>query len=269
MADADLGDLFDGAVVPEATPSPRTIRFATPPLGDGPSQAFDATTAGDDPRVATVFAASDEVTNVLVGPTFVAVTILHADRWEAVLAPLLRAVTDAFTGDDSADAAAPHDVDAPAVLTLGIVGPAANRTEPRRVERAWAELGAVHADAGEGLDRVVAASHDDEPARRQVAAVLLGDAEPAAAERHWTRLLDDPNRSVRRAVVDTVGDTERAGLRPLLERALTDTDAWIRWRALRGLAALGAAPSRPAIAALGTDADFRVRLESARVLAAI
>ena len=33
----DLGETFDGAVVPEATPSPRTIRFATPPLEARPS----------------------------------------------------------------------------------------------------------------------------------------------------------------------------------------------------------------------------------------
>ena len=78
----DLGLMFDGAVVPEATPSPRTIRFATPPLQPGPSRAYDSATAAADPRVARIFHAFDAVTNVLVGPDFVAVTISRPDRWE-------------------------------------------------------------------------------------------------------------------------------------------------------------------------------------------
>ena len=97
----DLAELFDGPVVPEATPSPRTIRFATPPLGEGPSRAFDVTNSADDPRVGGIFAAFDEVTNVLVGPNFVAVTILHANGWEQLLARMLGAVTDAFVVAES------------------------------------------------------------------------------------------------------------------------------------------------------------------------
>src|SRR5438105_239520 len=189
----DLGALFDGVVVPEATPSPRTIRFATPPLGDGPGRAFDPSNAHEDPRVAPLFAASDEVTAVLVGPAFVAVTILHADHWEALLPTLLRAVTAAF-GDDDPARSGPAN---PAVLTLSVGAADAGSTGPRRLERAWSELGAVRPDRAEGLDRIVDASRDDEPARRQVAAVLLADADPAAGARHWARLLDDPSRAVR------------------------------------------------------------------------
>ena len=40
----DLAETFDGLVVPEATPSPRTIRFATPPLHTGPSRVYDSDT---------------------------------------------------------------------------------------------------------------------------------------------------------------------------------------------------------------------------------
>src|SRR3954469_5413484 len=112
----DLAELFDGPVVPEATPSPRTVRFATPALGEGPSRAFDRTNCADDPRVGGIFAAFDEVTSVLVGPNFVAVTILHANGWEQLLARMLAAVTDAFV------AAAPPrgpEADAPTVLSLG------------------------------------------------------------------------------------------------------------------------------------------------------
>ena len=100
----DLGALFGGVVVPEATPSPRTIRFATPPLGDGPSRAFTRDDVGDAPA-RPVFDVSVDVTNVLVGPDFVAVTIARADQWEHLLAPLLGAVTDAF-----ADTGAPTPV---------------------------------------------------------------------------------------------------------------------------------------------------------------
>jgi HEAT repeats/Scaffold protein Nfu/NifU N terminal len=259
----ELAALFDGPVVPEATPSPRTIRFATPPLGEGPSRAFDATNCADDPRVAAIFTACDEVTNVLVGPNFVAVTILHADRWAQVLARMLATVTDAFV---AATPPADPEADAPTVLSLGVSGGRAN-TPPRQLDRAWIELSTVSARDGEGLDRIVAASRDEEPARRQVAAVLLADAEPSAAARHWDRLLADPSRSVRRAVVDTMGDAGRAELRPLFERALGDTDAWIRWRALHAIAQIGAAPSRPAAELLTKDPDFRVRLEATRVLA--
>jgi hypothetical protein len=261
MAD-DLGDLFGGVVVPEATPSPRTIRFATPPLGDGPSRAFDTDTAAGDPRVAALFTASDEVTNVLVGPTFVAVTIRHPDRWETILAPLLRAVAERFAGDAPVE---PTDaVDAPDVTRSGdpTAGPVGGDPHAsHRLDRAWRELD------GAGPDRIVAASSDDEPARRQVAAVRLADVAPDDARAAWTRLVGDPSRGVRRAAVDTIGDAEREELRGLLERALTDTDPWIRWRALRGLARLGAGPSLESVATLASDPDVRVRLEAARVAA--
>ncbi len=100
-ADAtDLGETFDGAVVPEATPSPRTIRFATPPLEAGPARNYEsATAASTDPRVARLFDDFDEITNVLVGPDFVAVTIARPDRWEQLLEPILREVTREFAGD--------------------------------------------------------------------------------------------------------------------------------------------------------------------------
>src|SRR5205085_6337350 len=90
----DVGETFDGVVVPEATPSPRTIRFATPPLHDGVARNYDsAEAAGADAHVAGIFAEFDAVTNVLVGPDFVAVTIARPDRWEELLEPALRAVT--------------------------------------------------------------------------------------------------------------------------------------------------------------------------------
>ena len=262
----DLDLMFDGVVVPEATPSPRTIRFATPPLHIGAGRAYDSATAVADPRVARIFHAFDAVTNVLVGPDFVAVTISRPDRWEALLGPMLRAVTEEF--------AAGHGSGPPAAEPPVAVAPRISRESeqetgdrrPRRLERAWAELGHLRADKAEDLDLVLAAARDDEPARRQVAAVLLAEAPSGVASQAWARLLGDPSRMVRRSVVDTVVDARRENLRPLLEQALDDSDAWIRWKALRGIAALGAEASRSAVEAHAADPDFRVRLEAAQAL---
>ena len=136
---------------------------------------------------------------------------------------------------------------------------------PRRLERAWADLGPLRADRPEDLDRILAAAHDDNPARRQVAAALLADASPGVATGTWAQLLGDSSRMVRRSVVDVVVGDGREELRPLLEQALDDSDAWVRWKALRGLAALSAEASRSAVEAHAADPDFRVRLEAARI----
>jgi hypothetical protein len=263
--DSDLAETFGGAVVPEATPSPRTIRFATPPLHAGPSRAYDsAAGAGDDnASVARLFDAFDEVTNVLVGPDFVAVTIARPNRWPTVLGSMLRVVTEEFAAAAAHDASEPAAPSRPAALTGSREVDARG---PRRLERAWDELGDLRADRPEQLARVLAATDDTEPARRKVAAALLVDAPPEAAGRAWAHLLGDSSRAVRRSVVDAVAGTGRQELRPLLEEALDDVDAWVRWKALRGIAELGPAPSRTAVEARVADPDFRVRLEAARVL---
>jgi Scaffold protein Nfu/NifU N terminal len=260
---AGLGETFDGAVVPEATPSSRTIRFATPQLHGGAARNYEsAAAAAADPPVARIFGDFDEVTNVLVGPDFVAVTITRPDRWEQLLEPILRAVTRELV-----DPAGPNADSIPAApMPADASAPEGEPRAPRRLERAWADLGALRADRPDDLERVLAASDDAEPARRQVAAALLADAPPDAAADTWGRLLGDASRSVRRAVVDTAAGAERQELRPLLERALDDADAWIRWKALSGIAALGPDPSRAAVAAVAEDPDFRVRLEAARML---
>src|SRR5438270_71809 len=43
----ELAATFDGPVVPEATPNPRTIRFVTPPIHDGPSRWYPSATDVD------------------------------------------------------------------------------------------------------------------------------------------------------------------------------------------------------------------------------
>ncbi len=261
----DLGDTFDGAVVPEATPSPRTIRFATPPLHGGAARNYDsADAAAADARVDGLFGDFDEVTNVLVGPDFVAVTIVRPDRWEELLQPVLRAVTAAFAGDPSAGGAPSATASVPG---RAIGADEGDTRAPRRLERAWADLGALRAERPGDLEQILAVCDDAEPARRQVAAALLVDAPPDVAAGAWARLLGDSSRAVRRSVVDAAAGAERQELRPLFERALDDGDAWIRWKALAGIAAIGLGPSGPAVSGVAEDPDFRVRLEAARLLA--
>jgi Scaffold protein Nfu/NifU N terminal len=260
---AGLGETFDGVLVPEATPSPRTIRFATPPLHGGPARNYEsAAAAAADPPVSRIFGDFDEVTNVLVGPDFVAVTIARPDRWEHLLEPILRAVTRELVYPTGADVESQPAPPARAGASAAEGEPRA----PRRLGRAWADLGALRADRPDDLERILAASDDIEPARRQVAAALLADAPPDAAADAWGRLLGDSSRAVRRSVVDAAAGAERQELRSLLERALGDADAWIRWKALSGIAALGPGPSRAAVATAASDPDFRVRLEAARML---
>ena len=263
----DLGLTFETDVSPEVTPSPRTIRFTTPRLHDGPSRFYNSSSeAASDAHVARLFDDFETVTNVLVGPDFVAVTISRPDQWERLLGPILRAVAEEFTGVGD-DPGAPARSERPSPTAESDAEPLRS---PRRLERAWAELGALRADRPGDLYRILAATLDAEPARRQVAAALLADAPPANAAEAWTRLFGDESRTVRRsvvdAVVDAVGDMTREELRPLLERALADADGWIRWKAVRGLDVLGVEPSRAALEARATDPDFRVRLEATRAL---
>jgi hypothetical protein len=262
----ELGQLFDSVVVPEATPSPRTIRFATPPIHAGPGRAYSSATADADPRVARIFHAFDEVNDVLVGPDFVAVTISRPGRWESVLSPMLRAVTEEFTDDRGGEPPAPEPPLAASRRAGSDPQQEGGDRSPRRLERAWADLGSLRADRPEDLDRVLAAARDDNPARRQVAAALLADAPSGVASAAWAQLLGDPSRMVRRSVVDVVVGAGREALRLSLEQALDDSDAWVRWKALRGIVALGVEPSRRAVEARAADPDFRVRLEVARIL---
>jgi hypothetical protein len=260
-----LGETFAGSVVPEATPNPRTIRFVTPQVHDGPSRWYESATAVDDPRVARLFAEFDDVANVLVGPSFVAVGVHHPDRWEQLLDPMLRVINAEFTstsvGIEPTDPRDPEPADAIAQPSAA----SAHQGETA-VERVWKELGSLRPDEPGDLERILAAASSSDTADRQVAARVLVDAGTDVAQAAWGRLLDDPSRGVRRATVDAMVDVARPTLRSLLEKALGDTDAWTRWKALRGLVELGVEPSRAAVVPLEQDPDFRVRLEAAGAL---
>lgn len=261
----DPGGAMPGSVGAEATPNPRTMRFVTPSMHDGPSRWYASAAGVDDPRVARLFAEFDDVANVLVGPNFVAVGLRRPDRWEQLLGSVRRVVASAFATPETDRDPATKTSDQPYAT------PFPARLEPTgagatALEIAWNELGALRPALAGDLVRILAATMSTDSASRQVAARKLADADPAVAFTAWDKLVDDPSRSVRRATVDVMVDTERPGLRPLFERALADDDEWTRWKALRGLVGLGVGPSRAAVAALAHDPDFRVRLEVANAL---
>ena len=264
-----LADTFAGEVIPEATPNPRTIRFVTGPIHEGPSRWYESAAGVDDPRAAQLFAEFDDVANVLVGPDFVAVGLRRPDRWEELLAPVLRAVTTEFTSNRAAD----HAPGSPMTGTAAARGPSGRPTvadassdSVGRVERAWQELGRLRPGDPGDLRRIVDAVSADDAAVRQVAARLLVGADLDTSVRAWSPLLDDPSRGTRRACVDAMVDDGRPELRRLLERALLDADVWTRWKALRGIVDLGVEPSRVVVTPLAEDPDFRVRLEAAAAL---
>jgi hypothetical protein len=259
------GETFAGPVVPEATPNPRTIRFVTPPIHDGPSRWYESAADADDPRVARLFADFDDVANVLVGPSFVAVGLRRPDRWEQLLDPVVRTITADFASTvadpeySGGNDAEPMDEAARSPVEHARDGGSA-------LERAWKELGSLRPDVAGDLDEILEAAGSPNSADRQVAARVLADADADIAAREWSRLLGDASRAVRRATVDAMVDAARPALRPLFERALADVDAWTRWKALRGLVGIGISLSRAVVAPLTEDPDFRVRLEASGAL---
>jgi HEAT repeat protein len=178
---------------------------------------------------------------------------------------VLEAVTEEFAVADGA-AGATSSALSPASATGGGRPHVQTGRRETRLEQAWRELGSLRPQLPEDLARVRAAAVDEDAAHRQVAANLLGEADPEVARSEWARLVRDPSRSVRRAALDAMVDAGRDELRPLLEAALGDEDAWVRWKAVRGLSELGASASREAIAALMEDSDFRVRQEAVAAL---
>jgi hypothetical protein len=267
-----LAASFDGPVVPEATPNPRTIRFHVGALPAGRARWYESGAAvSDDPGVARLFSEFEEVANVLVGPDFVAVGLHRPGDWERLLLPILAVVTEEFASVEPDGEADPDDgvvrqTGGPARETAASASGRGRDRRLGRLEEAWRELGSLRPGHPTDLAVLAAAAQGDDPFRRQVAANLLREADPAVAKSQWERLLHDPARSVRRATVDAIVDVGREELRPLLERALDDKDPWIRWKALRGLVELGPAASRQVIQSRAGDPDFRVRLEVAAAL---
>ncbi|MCA1690775.1 MAG: NifU N-terminal domain-containing protein, partial [Actinobacteria bacterium] len=229
--DDPLAASFDGPVVPEATPNPRTIRFHVGPQNEGPSRWYESPAKVDDPKVSRLFAQFQQVANVLVGPDFVAVSLRRAADWEQLLGPILALVTEEFgvvdaVDDDGEETA--RTMGGPSGAGTPSGGTSANR-RPSRLEQAWRDLGSLHPADPADLALVQAAARGDDPFRRQVAANLLREADQGEAAAIWAELVKDGARSVRRAAVDAMVDVKREELRPLLEVSLSDRDPWIRW----------------------------------------
>jgi hypothetical protein len=246
--------VFDGVVVPEATPHPRKVKFVT---GGSPAPGVWYRRSDPDPpadeRVKRLFAEPD-VTDVMVAGDFVTVGIGAKWSWERRLEPLLALVTELFAAGDARAA------------------PARTRDE------LLAEASAAAADRPEDLHlldpedpdhrrRLAAALDDVDPRVRRIAVAVL--AESSDHRQRFDAVVrgaTDDSRLVRRTAVDAAADLGDEGMRGVFEARLSDSDGWIRWKAVRSLGELGAGISRAALEALADDGDFQVRFEVARVL---
>jgi hypothetical protein len=258
----DLASTFEFGVVPEATPNPRTLRFATAQRQQSASRSFRRGDLIDDGRVERIFDAVPDAVDVLIGPDFVAISLDRPGRWPGALEAAMRVVGQSFGGVDGEEPQ-PRMRGGPSAM----VGRSAATARPQTgLEKAWAELGDLRPRRDGDLATLLALVADPDASRRQVIASLLREAPPEDAAGAWATLAADPSRRVRRATVDAVVDVGRESLRPLLERLADDDDAWTRWKAIHGLADLGVEPSRMTIEAAQTDPDFRVRLEASTAL---
>lgn len=94
----DLSRTFGSGVVPQPTPNPRTLRFATARRAMATSETFRRGDRSDDERVAAIFAVADDVVDVLVGADFVAVSLVRPGRWPELLEPMLDVVASPLRG---------------------------------------------------------------------------------------------------------------------------------------------------------------------------
>jgi len=248
--------VFDGPVVPEATPHPRKVKFATG--GEAaPGIWYRRNDSGKpaDARVERLFAEPD-VTDVMVAGSFVTIGINARSSWEKRLEPLLALVTELF-----ADPEAAHQRSARTREEL--MQEAGRAVSAERPE----ELHLLDPDDETDRANLLRALDADDPRVRRIAvAVLLEATDTDIRRRVVERGMSDPSRLVRRTAVDAAADTEDARFRPLFEESLADDDAWIRWKAVRSLGTLGLDTSRTRVESLAGDPDFQVRFEVAKVL---
>ncbi len=248
--------VFDGPVVPEATPHPRKVKFViggTP----APGRWYRRNDPGspEDRRVTRLFAEPD-ITDVMVAGDFVTIGISARSSWERRLEPLLALVTELFA-EPSAVRTGPDLTREQLLLEAGRAHPA-GRPE---------ELHLLDPEDPDDRQRLRRALDAPDPRIRRVAvAVLLESTDDATRRQAVQRGLADESRLVRRTAVDAAADTGDERYRGLFEGRLADEDPWIRWKAVRSLGELGLTSSRPAVEAMQEDPDFQVRFEVARVL---
>jgi hypothetical protein len=248
--------IFEGPVVPEATPHPRKVKFTTggsPAPGRWYRRGDEA--PPDDPRVKRLFGEPD-VTDVMVAGDFVTVGIGPRSPWEQRLEPLLALVTELFA-DPETPAAAPARTREELMAEAGRLG-----SGPRPEE-----LHLLDPDDPEHHSRLQEALGDAGARVRRVAvAVLAESGDPAVRREAVRRGRADGSLQVRRTALDAAADAEDEAFRPIFEEALGDSDPWTRWKAVRALGDLGMEPSRAALEAVQDDPEFRVRFEAGRVL---
>jgi hypothetical protein len=252
--------VFDGPVVPEATPHPRKVKFNT---GGAPAPGtwYRVTDPDppDDERVRRLFAEPD-ITDVMVAGDFVTVGIGPKSSWEVRLEPLLGLVTELFSAPDGAG-----DV-APAKRTRDELLHEAGSLHP---QASLDELHLLDPDDPVGRATLQRALEAADPALRRIAVAILVESDDPEIRLGTVAVgRGDNSLLVRRTAVDAAADAADEALRPALEDALGDTDPWTRWKAVRAIAELGLEPSRDAVAALADDPDFQVRFEVAGVLRA-
>ncbi len=247
--------VFDGPVVPEATPHPRKVKFV---VGGTPAPGrwylrHDADSR-EDPRVERLFAEPD-VTDVMVAGDFVTIGIGSRSSWERRLEPILALVTELFGGEAGS-------MPAPA-RTRDELLEEAGRSAGERPE----ELHLLDPDLAGDRERLLGALESVDPKVRRVAvAILLESSDQSVRSAAVERGMIDSSRIVRRTTVDAAADSGHEVFRPVFEGALADDDPWIRWKAVRSLGELGIASSSALIEEATQDGDFQVRFEAARVL---
>ena len=248
--------VFDGPVIPEATPHPRKVKFNTGGTA-APGRWYRRGDDIDDDRVGDLLTDGD-VTDVMVAGDFVTVGLDRHSDWEQRLDPLLERVTILFWAEDAG-----ADESAPARTRDELV------SEGLAIGRApdAAELHLLDPDDPRQRDRLEHAAAGDDARLRRVAVVTLAQSQNQAYVNEVLRAgYADEARIVRRAAIDAAGDLTLESLRDLFEQALSDDDAWSRWKAIRALRDLGVGASLNKITALAEDEDFQVRMEVAAAL---
>ncbi|MEE8331124.1 MAG: HEAT repeat domain-containing protein [Acidimicrobiia bacterium] len=241
--------VFDGPVVPEATPHPMKVKFN---IG-GRASPGRWYRRGDDTQDRRAAALLDEpdVSDVMVAGDFVTVGLRRGSSWEKRLDAILAMVAELFY-----DPAAGPSVE-PARTRDELVGEGLRTTAPQ-------ELHLLDPDTTEHRLRLQQALRDPSAEVRRVALATLAQSQDESfAAAVLTGAYEDDHRIVRRMAIDGAADLGAEAVRSLLEAGLGDDDSWIRWKAIRGLREVGIGPSSDAVALLSDDDDFQVRFEAA------
>jgi len=277
-SDDPLGHSFDGPVVPEATPNPRTIRFQVGPIHDGPSRWYvvpseperraggsrddSATGTEGEPGVSRLFAEFAEVANVLVGPEFVAVGLRRADDWERLLQPVLAVVTEEFAPFESVTVgdAAPRVMGGPAGAgAVAVPGSVPERTTGSVPERTTGSV--PERNTGRGTGRRIS--------RLEQAWRDLGSLRPAqAADLDRVRAAahgEDPSQ--RQVAANLLREADAGVARDEWARLIVDPVRSVRRAAADAMVDVDRQELRPFLEAALSDSDPWVRWKVLRGLA--